>query len=148
MVLEVSLAYQRLAENETALDTVDEIVYYYDLYRRTFSDEAYIQFIKQFNKYLEIMAPIKRIPGLASLVANNVEVSLWDADITPDELRSLLVNLLDLRYNGTHFEETRDQLIEISRELMAKPVVGDYLKTPDDAITLALLLLVISTNPY
>lgn len=148
MALEVSLAHQKLSESETALNTVDEIIYYYDLYRKTLSDEAYMQFVKHFNKYLEVMAPVKRVPGIANVIANSVVLSLWDVDVEPNRLRSLLINLLDLRFTGARFEEVKYQLKELMRELEAKQVVDDYVRTPDDALAFALTLLVVSTNPY
>lgn len=148
MALATSISYQVEAQ-EDLWTTIEEIVYYYDLYSRSMNDEAYTMFIRHFNRFLEAVKPSLRMPEIIELIGENVVLSPWEAGIPSEYMRSTLVDLVHLKNSGARFDEVKQRLKEFINALLYDPVsIEELAKTPEELITLTLILLVVSTNPY
>lgn len=128
---------------------IDDVVHYYSEYLVSMDDGAYLNFIKSTNRYLELVGPLRYVKGLPSLLGNKVVLSLWDARVDPEELKQILYTIAVLRYTGRGFEELR----YIVRKLYENVAEDDDLnleilaKTPEEAISLALTIFVLASNP-
>lgn len=147
-MLATSTAHQ-IGVEEALWTTIDEVIYYYDLYGKSMSDEAYADFVRYFNKYLEAVKPATRVKEVVELLSEKVVLTTWEAGISPEVLRSLLVELVNLRYYGARLEEVKRLLKKLVNALTDDHVeIEEFARTPEETLALALTLLVIATNPY
>lgn len=136
---------------EEAIESiVDSIVLYFKLYAETLSSDAYRDFIKIFNAYLEEVSPISYIPGLAREISEAISISLWDTKINPEFLRRLLLDIYRVVKSREGISDLRRDLrglvnaIEGERSLLE---LVEKIENPEHLASIAVLVLIISTNP-
>lgn len=140
-----------LLEDERIRNIIDVVIFYYELYMETWSDDAYSGFIKAMNRFLEeISHMVQYVPGLACKVSRAIIMSLWDARIEPSRLRKILQDLYNTLKNPNDSEELKKSLYELVSLIGDNNVVRDFLEESmqvERLISTATLILVIATNP-
>jgi hypothetical protein len=140
-----------LLEDERIRNIIDVVIFYYELYMETWSDDAYSGFIKAMNRFLEeISHMVQYVPGLACKVSRAIIMSLWDARIEPSRLRKILQDLYNTLKNPNDSEELKKSLYELVSLIGDNNVVRDFLEENmqvERLISTATLILVIATNP-
>ncbi|MFZ8783138.1 MAG: hypothetical protein ACO2OR_04060 [Desulfurococcaceae archaeon] len=136
---------------EEAIESiVDSVVLYFKLYAETLGSDAYRDFIKIFNAYLEEVSPISYIPGLAREISEAISISLWDTKIDPEFLRRLLLDIYRVVKSREGISDLRRDLrglvnaIEGERSLLE---LVEKIENPEHLASIAVLVLIISTNP-
>ncbi|WP_042667501.1 hypothetical protein [Desulfurococcus amylolyticus] len=146
---------------ERIRDVINDIVVMASLYKQTGEEHALAGFIKLFNEYLEAIAPLEYVPGLAERLGEKLELTLWDVDFDYKALERLLTIIYEIR---VYSENIRDRLGELAMLLsyfMAKAgvplrelggfngLIGcrDWRERPGLMVTLAVLFLILASNP-
>lgn len=137
-------------------DTAYRVVHYLDLYSGTWSDELYEAFLKSFNEYLEHIAPLKHVPHIVELLAEEAVIPLWEAGVNADTVRELLGKVLEIKKygkQGASVHELKKLLLELLSKLgVDKPesIIESCTSKhgEEDCLTnIAIIALIISTNP-
>jgi len=140
-----------LLEDERIKNIIDAVVSYYELYMKTWSDDAYSGFIKAMNGFLEeISHVVQYIPGLACRVNEAIIMSLWDARVESSRLRRVLLDLYKTSRNLKDFEELKKSLYELASLIGDDNTMRKILENNtrvEHLLSTAILILVIATNP-
>lgn len=110
-------------------DLAERIVFYLDMYSKTWSDEAYSLFLKTFNEYLDALKPITYIPDIAGKLSAQTIIPLWSVSFSRDVLENLLINTVEIKKNNGR----NDHLVEL-RENLIKFMLDLGIEKPDEII--------------
>ncbi len=128
---------------------IDTIVFFYKLYMDTWSDNAYRDFIKAFNVFLEEISPISYVPGLACEIDKNIYMNLWDARVDPLLLRETLLDVYRVLRGQKSVDELKRDLREIINIIGNESAMWDIIEktsSVDQLVSIVVLMLIISTN--
>lgn len=137
---------------------IKEILYYYDLYARTWDEDIYMKLLKSINKYLGLLSPVPYIPGFATKLSENLLLPLWESRIDNRKLEKLLELALEVKYGicGENCEGKSKELSYILtgllNDLSVEPVeineiCSDKTYSRECYVLAVVLTLVLSTNP-
>lgn len=144
---------------------LDAIFVNYKLYIDTWDDQAYVNFIRLMNKYLELIEPVKYIPRATELLHERLVLRLWESNIPIETLREFMELLILVKElanrkdsNIVHeYERTSKLFNKVLSELSDRsmPVNMDkFVECDMDIyerslclISLSTITLIISTNP-
>lgn len=114
---------------------------------------ARIQFL--INKWIELIGPVKYIPGLINELTKHIESKLWNTDLHYELLSRVFLKTYDFRKNTNVPSEEINEFRESASEVLTSlgyrggsELIDNVINTddPENLITLVVLSIVLSTN--